>query len=151
MNKVLLAVLMLSVSLGSLEAVDICKNQPNGVLLPYPEDCTKYVVCRQGEPHMLLKCPLGLHFNRLQSICDVKERAACQLEKSQVSQPVLAPLTGPSGTTCLNSGKCAGMPDGTMFADPNSSGYIVCQCECEIAMPCAPGTAFNEALQTCAH
>ncbi|KNC24170.1 hypothetical protein FF38_11148 [Lucilia cuprina] len=59
------------------------------------------------------------------------------------------PITGPSGISCANSGKCQGQRDGAIFADNSSSGFIVCQCQCEIKMPCPAGLIFNERLQVC--
>uniref|UniRef100_A0A1B0G920 Chitin-binding type-2 domain-containing protein n=1 Tax=Glossina morsitans morsitans TaxID=37546 RepID=A0A1B0G920_GLOMM len=59
--------------------------------------------------------------------------------------------TGPSGIYCNESEKCVGQPDGTMFPDNGSTGYIVCQCECDILMPCPAGTAFDDHKKVCDH
>ncbi|XP_059220906.1 selenoprotein V [Stomoxys calcitrans] len=154
MNKILLVLLLVvSLCLSSLQAQDICKNHQNGVLLPYPKDCGKYVVCRGSKPHILRTCPLGLHFICWLSVCDAKERADCNLKQENpiVSEQVLDSSTGPSGTACTISGNCAGKPVGTLISNADSNGYIVCQCQNEIKMSCAPGTIFDEALQTCVH
>uniref|UniRef100_A0A1B0B1Q6 Chitin-binding type-2 domain-containing protein n=1 Tax=Glossina palpalis gambiensis TaxID=67801 RepID=A0A1B0B1Q6_9MUSC len=61
------------------------------------------------------------------------------------------PPTGPSGIYCNESEKCVDQPDGTMFPDNGSTGYIVCQCGCDILMPCPPGTAFDNHNKVCDH
>ncbi|XP_069966999.1 chondroitin proteoglycan-2-like [Bactrocera oleae] len=64
-------------------------------------------------------------------------------------QGLSGPATGPSGSTCNNKGVCENQPDGAMFLDSGSNGYIVCQCECEISMPCPSGLVFNPEVNVC--
>nr|XP_036216974.1 mucin-2-like [Bactrocera oleae] len=64
-------------------------------------------------------------------------------------QGLSGPATGPSGSTCNNKGVCENQPDGAMFLDSGSNGYIVCQCECEISMPCPSGIVFNPEVNVC--
>ncbi|XP_049313991.1 putative protein TPRXL [Bactrocera dorsalis] len=64
-------------------------------------------------------------------------------------QELSGPATGPSGSTCNDKGVCENQADGAMFPDSGSNGYIVCQCECEIAMPCPSGLVFNSVLNVC--
>ncbi|XP_039963028.1 putative protein TPRXL [Bactrocera tryoni] len=65
------------------------------------------------------------------------------------STTLSGPATGPSGTTCNNKGVCENQLDGAMFPDSGSNGYIVCQCECGIAMPCPAGLVFNPVINVC--
>lgn len=64
-------------------------------------------------------------------------------------QGLSGPATGPSGSTCNNKGVCENQPDAAMFLDSGSNGYIVCQCECEISMPCPSGLVFNPEVNVC--
>uniref|UniRef100_A0A1A9WRI6 Chitin-binding type-2 domain-containing protein n=1 Tax=Glossina brevipalpis TaxID=37001 RepID=A0A1A9WRI6_9MUSC len=70
---------------------------------------------------------------------------------STTSTTSASPPTGPSGIYCQPGEKCIGQPDGTTFPDEESNGYIVCQCGCDILLPCPTGTAFNEELHICDH
>ncbi|XP_023158351.1 mucin-5AC [Ceratitis capitata] len=116
----------------------VCENQPDGAMFPNPET-NGYIVC-QCECEIPMPCPSGLIFNPLLKVCD--------WPRSDVIS-ASSPSTGPSGTVCNNKGKCNGQKDGTLFADPNTSGFIVCQCECEVIMPCPTGLTFNPSVNVC--
>ncbi|XP_017479770.1 PREDICTED: uncharacterized protein PB18E9.04c-like [Rhagoletis zephyria] len=116
----------------------VCDNQPDGAMFSDP-DSNGYIVC-QCECEIPMPCPSGLIFNSVLKVCDWP---------SSADQKPIIPSTGPSGTVCNNKGKCDGQKDGTLFSDPKSSGYIVCQCECEISMPCPGGLVFNPNVNVC--
>ena len=49
----------------------------SAVLLPVPGDCSSFYSCSNGVP-ILMRCPDGLHFNRMLGTCDVPEDAGCE-------------------------------------------------------------------------
>uniref|UniRef100_A0A0A1WGU6 Chondroitin proteoglycan-2 n=1 Tax=Zeugodacus cucurbitae TaxID=28588 RepID=A0A0A1WGU6_ZEUCU len=112
----------------------ICENQPDGAMFSDPGS-NGYIVC-QCECAITRPCPSGLVFNPVINACD---------------WPIVnsSPATGPSGTTCNNKGVCENQPDGALFPDFGSNGYIVCQCECEIPMSCPSGLVFNPVINSC--
>lgn len=44
--------------------------------IPYPEDCTRYIICNYGKPE-IGTCPEGKHFDTIDSVCKNKEEAVC--------------------------------------------------------------------------
>ncbi|TMW42507.1 hypothetical protein DOY81_012412, partial [Sarcophaga bullata] len=79
------ALLLASLSISLTFALDICEHQANGVRLAHPADCNKFVICRNGQTAVIKTCPISLHFNRFKGVCDLKERAACDIEFVQLA------------------------------------------------------------------
>ncbi|XP_017860743.1 PREDICTED: multiple epidermal growth factor-like domains protein 10 [Drosophila arizonae] len=122
-----------------------CVNQPDGALLQLPGVCTKFIQCNHGCSTEQI-CPSGLYFDPIEGICNYPWDVDCKPVSTDDND---GEVVGPSGTTCSDQGICAGQRDGKMFADPDTNGYFVCQCQCPIAMPCDANTKFNEAAQVC--
>jgi len=129
---------------GCPEGLEICAGQPAGSIQSYPDDCSVYVICNDECIPDIFNCSNGQLFNPNTKECD----RACNVNCPGSGFPC-RPQTGPSGESCDTPGVCRDMPDGTLFIDANSRGYIVCQCECEILRPCPAGLIFNENLSTC--
>ncbi|KAH8261309.1 hypothetical protein KR044_006993, partial [Drosophila immigrans] len=122
-----------------------CANQPDGALIPVDGVCTSYIQCSHGCCYEQL-CPGGLYFNDVTGLCDFFWNVECEPDTNQDAN---GEIVGPSGTSCSDQGVCAGKRDGRMFAIPDSNGYVVCQCQCPIAMACDPKLTFNETAQVC--
>ncbi|XP_034484217.1 chondroitin proteoglycan-2 [Drosophila innubila] len=122
-----------------------CANQPDGAMVPVEGVCTNYFQCSHGCCKEFI-CPGGLYFNFKTNNCDYFWNVQCEPLSSPDAGGEIA---GPSGTTCTSSGVCEGKRDGMKFADPDSNGYFVCQCQCPIAMTCDPKTTFNQEAQVC--
>ncbi|KAM7356696.1 uncharacterized protein ACRADG_002342 [Cochliomyia hominivorax] len=120
-----------------------CLGKPDGSVAHVNGTCNQYIVC-VAQCAIIMDCPNNLQYNLESNICDYPENVNCPWQSTP-------PITGPSGVTCAQPGKCLGKADGTLYADPNGDGYIVCQCECEIKRPCSSGTKFDEKLKTCSH
>ncbi|KFB41681.1 hypothetical protein ZHAS_00009309 [Anopheles sinensis] len=43
------------------------------------DDCSAYVLCYHGNP-LKMKCPVGLEWNRQDSMCDTPQNAKCQVD-----------------------------------------------------------------------
>jgi len=114
----------------------VCLGQQDGTFFPNVNNQSEYIVC-QCECEIPMPCPSGLIWNNTILSCDYPPGYWNN-------------ITGPSGLVCANSGVCVGQEDGALYADSsNSSQYIVCQCECEIAMPCPTGLIFNSTALEC--
>lgn len=123
-----------------------CVNQADGALLPVQGVCTNFIQCNHGCSTEFV-CPSGLYFNAKEQMCDYFWNVECTQDEAAADAG--GEIAGPSGTTCSDQGVCAKQRDGTMFANPETNGYLVCQCQCPIAMPCDENTKFNEAAQVC--
>lgn len=62
---------------------NVCKNQPNGALLPDPENCNSFYLC-SNEHKFVLLCPPGLHFSEKRNQCETPELADCRIEREIV-------------------------------------------------------------------
>lgn len=122
-----------------------CINEPDGAMVPVEGVCTNYIQCTHGCCQEFI-CPSGLYFNFDINECDYFWNVECTPDDTG---DVTGEIAGPSGTTCSDQGVCAKQRDGVMFANPDTNGYFVCQCQCPIAMPCDANTKFNETAQVC--
>lgn len=53
------------------------------LLLPYPEDCTKFYQCSEGTAYVV-DCPAGLHFSPVLLICTYPENAQCEVPTTTI-------------------------------------------------------------------
>ncbi|XP_065362066.1 uncharacterized protein LOC135955635 [Calliphora vicina] len=127
-----------------LNDLQICVGQPDYSSVYLPESCSQYAICI-SECANVLSCPNNLLYDLASHSCTYPENANCPYPHTAPS----GPSAGPSGTKCEQHGKCENQPDGSLFADDTSNGYIVCQCECEIARPCPANLVFNDSLKVC--
>ncbi|XP_053673055.1 peritrophin-1-like [Anopheles nili] len=56
------------------------------VLLPYPSDCSKFLICSHGHA-IVSKCPPGLHWNDAHKQCDYPSQAQCLPESETQNAP----------------------------------------------------------------
>ncbi|TMW46741.1 hypothetical protein DOY81_008179 [Sarcophaga bullata] len=122
----------------------ICVGKPNFSIIYVPGSCREYAVCIEDCANVL-SCPNNLLYDLENHICTYPQNVKCSDEMT----PPTGPSAGPSGTKCESHGKCENQPDGTLFADDSTGGYIVCQCECEVARPCPGGLVFNQESKVC--
>ncbi|KAM7356677.1 uncharacterized protein ACRADG_002329 [Cochliomyia hominivorax] len=122
----------------------ICVGQVDYSSVYLPNTCHEYAICISGCAHVM-SCPNNLQYDISTHACTYPENVHCAYPYEKPS----GPSAGPSGTKCETPGKCESQPDGTLFADNSSNGYIVCQCECEVLRPCPGNLVFNESLQVC--
>ena len=54
----------------------MCANRHDGILLPHPEDCHRFVECFHNTGY-IKECGSSLHFNPRKGICDYKDAARC--------------------------------------------------------------------------
>ncbi|XP_020801820.1 chondroitin proteoglycan 2 [Drosophila serrata] len=120
-----------------------CATETTGTKLEMPGICVRFIQCSNGCVNEM-SCPSGLYFSKEQGDCDYPYNVDCEPTADATGEVV-----GPSGTTCSFDTVCAKQPDGAMFPDPDSNGYLVCQCQCPISMPCDPELIFNVDAKVC--
>ncbi|XP_053675019.1 uncharacterized protein LOC128725307 [Anopheles nili] len=108
----------------------LCAAQPSDsfVELPYPGECTKYVLCENQQYLGTETCPAGLQFNPTLSVCDSPDHAECL------------------DYVCKNN------PDGSQieFESRNSCQmYFICIGHTTIVRFCAPGTIYDSENRWC--
>uniref|UniRef100_A0AAG5DRF3 Chitin-binding type-2 domain-containing protein n=1 Tax=Anopheles atroparvus TaxID=41427 RepID=A0AAG5DRF3_ANOAO len=101
----------------------LCSVQPSDALieLAFPEDCNRFVVCRNRDLVSVETCPAALHFNPTLSVCDSPDHAEC-LEY-----------------VCQNN------PEGQLLELPSLNScqlHFLCVGNTTIKRRCAPGTVF---------
>ncbi|XP_068150062.1 chondroitin proteoglycan 2 [Drosophila tropicalis] len=125
-----------------------CANKTDGDMLPIDGECGKFIQCAHGCVQEF-SCPGSLFFDPKYNLCNHAYMVDCIPAEASGDETDDDVIVGPSGTTCSNQSVCAKQPDGKMFANPDTNGYLVCQCQCPIAMPCDEYTKFNETAQVC--
>ncbi|KAH8315283.1 hypothetical protein KR074_003176, partial [Drosophila pseudoananassae] len=121
----------------------VCANQKTGSYIDIPGICVRYYQCSNGCA-VEQTCPANTYFNPESNECDNWWNVDCTPTADASEE-----IEGPSGTTCSNHGVCYRQKDGEMFADSESNGFFVCQCQCPIAMTCPDELKFNEEAQVC--
>ncbi|XP_017008080.3 chondroitin proteoglycan 2 [Drosophila takahashii] len=120
-----------------------CVNQPTGTYIDMPGICVSFIQCNAGCCEEF-RCPSGLYFNKKIDDCDFYWNVDCTITADDSGE-----IEGPSGAKCDDPGLCRNMKDGERLKDPNSNGFLVCQCQCPIAMPCDEGLEFNPKVGVC--
>lgn len=99
------------------------------VMLPYPQDCTKFYMCHHGQASVM-ECPWGTYFNANKSICDWPSKSGCtQSDAPTVCNPAdLVPL----------------------YPVPNNcTAFISCVGSKQIELSCPDGLYFSPSLKVC--
>ncbi|XP_022257598.1 uncharacterized protein LOC106473456 [Limulus polyphemus] len=106
-------------------------------LFPH-KDCTKFIHCDHGVPH-IKDCPADLHFNPKLKVCDWPNRAGC-------GNPI-TPIP-PDPKPCPDCSIC----DCCFIPDKNDcTKFYRCEFGKSYHGQCSSGLVFDEAQQTCIH
>ncbi|EDW69719.1 uncharacterized protein Dvir_GJ13404, isoform A [Drosophila virilis] len=84
----------------------ICSGKPNGTLVPYPNNCGKYIVCQEPIP-IGYDCPENLEFSPTELECMDPELANCE------PRPTTATTTAPTTTEWTTTPSCDTSPNTT--------------------------------------
>ncbi|XP_050079704.1 multiple epidermal growth factor-like domains protein 10 [Anopheles maculipalpis] len=104
-----------------------CEGQPDGVL-PYPTDCSRYIVCVKGDKTIIV-CPRGAVFEQKEGKCVIGNTESC----------------------VRIDNKCQGKLDGTIVVHPNECDlYVICQGGYGTVHQCPMGEILNIQAQFCA-
>ncbi|XP_073842110.1 uncharacterized protein [Musca autumnalis] len=116
----------------------ICWNKPNGYRVPYPNDCSKYIVCDTPVPTGYY-CPVGLQFSSEAQTCVEPKESDCG---------VITTTTEALPTMPWN--QCSGKTDYTLLPnEEDCSEFIVCIHNLEHVAMCPAGQYFDVTLGNC--
>ncbi|KAH8239752.1 hypothetical protein KR032_007554, partial [Drosophila birchii] len=118
---------------------DPCEGVPNGKLVPYPNDCTKFIACVQPYP-LVYDCVIGQEFSAALERCMAPWYANCSI----ILTTTQAPLTTEPQETPLPNSFCDDKSEGTLVPYPNNcSKYIVCQDPIPVGYACPENEEFS--------
>ncbi|XP_017059382.1 uncharacterized protein LOC108100140 [Drosophila ficusphila] len=124
--------------------VDPCEGAAEGKLVPYPDDCTKFIQCVWPTPKVY-DCREGQEFSASLERCMAPWYANCSI-------PATTTTAFPITTTTLPSqdGFCEGKGEGSLVPYPgNCSKYIVCRDPIPVGYACPENEEFSPTVLTC--
>ncbi|XP_065359263.1 chitin-binding domain protein cbd-1-like [Calliphora vicina] len=143
-----------------------CQGQPFGELVPYPGDCSKFLVCNCEYP-TVKQCPSGTWFDNTIKVCNYPQNVNCVDGNGSGSTAATTIMTTELTTmdvitTTHDWGKDCEAPDG-MQADIclkynnglllrypyNCNAYINCTMGCPVMNYCPTDKVFNNFLKIC--
>ncbi|XP_034656051.1 uncharacterized protein LOC117893520 [Drosophila subobscura] len=132
-------------STPTTEATDPCEDMPDGKLVPYPNDCSKFIQCVRPSP-IVYDCAEGQEFSAFLERCMAPWVANCTIPATTT------PL--PSATTTeripAQGSFCADQAEGSLVPYPgNCSKYIVCQEPIPVGYACTKGEEFSPTDLAC--
>ncbi|XP_037817731.1 uncharacterized protein LOC119607724 isoform X1 [Lucilia sericata] len=113
---------------------------------PHPYDCTKFLMCANGETH-IQDCGPGTAWNKAMEVCDFKDKVDCS-QSGGTSGYSTSTIT----TSIYNSQSQFPCPDGVEGAYQHPYDwhkYLVCSHGQSTIMDCAPGTVFSLSRKIC--
>ncbi|XP_016990249.2 mucin-5AC [Drosophila rhopaloa] len=133
--------------------IDPCEGAPVGKLVPYPDDCTKFIQCVRPKP-IVFDCHEGQEFSATLERCMAPWYANCSIPATTTAAPTTAAPTtaAPIKTTTLPSTDsfCADKVEGSVVPYPaNCSKYIICQDPIPVGYACPDGEEFSPSDLTC--
>ncbi|XP_065361312.1 uncharacterized protein LOC135954976 isoform X3 [Calliphora vicina] len=115
--------------------------------LPHPYDCTKFLMCSNGETHVQ-DCGPGTAWNKAMEVCDFKDKVDCS-QNTVSSSASSSTIT----TNTLNSQSsqflCPVGVEGLYQHPYDWHKYLVCDHGQTTEMDCAPGTVFSLTRKIC--
>ncbi|XP_030372123.1 mucin-2 [Scaptodrosophila lebanonensis] len=152
----------------------LCAGKLDGTLVPYPYNCSKYIVCADPIP-IGYDCYNNLEFSPTELMCMEPEQANCQAitiptpstktttsippESTPESRPSSTESTATTPSTPASTAAtippdtpniCCGHTLGTRLPYPNNcSRYIVCDYPIPYPVDCAEGTIFDQQALEC--
>ncbi|XP_046806928.1 uncharacterized protein LOC111683246 isoform X3 [Lucilia cuprina] len=113
---------------------------------PHPYDCTKFLMCANGETH-IQDCGPGTAWNKAMEVCDFKDKVDCS-QSGGTSGHSSSTIT----TSIYNSESQFPCPAGVegLYQHPYDwHKYLVCSHGQSTIMDCAPGTVFSLSRKIC--
>lgn len=133
---------------------DPCAGVEEGVLVPYPNDCTKFLQCYSPNP-LIFNCAEGQEFSPSLKRCMAPWYANCTMTAT-TAKPLTSTTKLPvTITTTTESNQspndiCEGKPEGSLVPYPhNCSKYIVCQEPIAVGYDCPDEQEFNVVVMSC--
>ncbi|XP_016964808.1 mucin-5AC [Drosophila biarmipes] len=125
---------------------DPCEGAPDGKLVPYPDDCTKFIQCVQPNP-IVYNCREGQEFSASLERCMAPWYANCSIPATTTPS---IPVTTTTTISPSPDGSCADKAEGSKIPYPrNCSKYIVCEDPIPVGYACPEGEEFSPSVLTC--
>ncbi|KNC24175.1 hypothetical protein FF38_11146 [Lucilia cuprina] len=123
-----------------------CYNKPDGSKIPYPHNCTKYIICQ--EPlNVGYDCPEGLEFSAHYEECVLPELADCSIK---TTTPTPTTTTTEKTTTPAATETCENKPNGATLPYPKDcSKYYMCLNGGKKLVNCMPNSYYDPATGEC--
>ncbi|XP_061390505.1 mucin-2-like [Musca vetustissima] len=120
----------------------ICWEKPNGYKIPYPNDCSKFIVCNQPIPTGYY-CPAGLEFSSEAQTCVEPWQSDC-------GGLTTTTTTESQQSTTPTDNKCSHEPDYTILPyESDCSQFIICIDNEENIAVCPKGQYFDVVKGMC--
>ncbi|XP_055533477.1 probable endochitinase [Wyeomyia smithii] len=136
-------ILVLSALFGAVYSNSlICRNYPDGALIPNPENCAEFFMCRPGRA-VRFTCPASTQFNTAIQACDPRMAVRCRPGKIPVDKEYTPITASPSKIEHTNTA-CIDKPVATLL--PNSAecgSFYQCSPTGVIRFECPAGTLFD--------
>ncbi|EDV97900.1 GH17130 [Drosophila grimshawi] len=129
-----------------------CEGVTEGKLVPYPNDCTKFIECTSAGP-VAYDCVVGQEFSAILERCMAPWVANCSFATTiTIATPTTT--TQVAATTESNQSTdddfCEGKADGSLIPYPNNcTKYIVCQEPIAVAYVCPGNEQFSPTHLLC--
>lgn len=129
--------------------VDPCEGQPIGKLVPYPNDCTKFIMCIQPKP-MVYDCVAGQEFSATLERCMAPWYANCSIPLTTTTHSPPTTTTTLATPSPTPDSFCFGQLEGALVPYPrNCSKYIVCAVPIPVGYACPGDEEFSPVELTC--
>ncbi|XP_058462075.1 peritrophin-48-like [Malaya genurostris] len=126
----------------------ICRNYQPGALLPNPESCAEFFMCRPGRA-VRFTCPENTLFNTVIQACDPTFTVRCKLGKLPLDTE-FTPITALPSVIEHTNTACINHPIATLLPNPNEcSRFYQCSPTGVIAFECPAGTLFDTNRRYC--
>nr|XP_029732151.1 peritrophin-1-like [Aedes albopictus] len=126
----------------------ICRNYRSGALVPNPENCSEFFMCRPGRA-IQFSCPPYTRFNVAIQACDPTNAVICKPGKLPVDVEYTPIRAQPSVIEHTNTA-CIGKQGILLLANPSScSSFYQCSPTGVIAFECPAGTLFDANRKYC--
>ncbi|XP_017122148.1 chitin-binding domain protein cbd-1 [Drosophila elegans] len=123
---------------------DPCEGAPEGKLVPYPDDCTKFIQCVRPFA-IVFDCHEGQEFSASLERCMAPWYANCSIPATTTTAAPIITTTLPSPDSF-----CADKIEGSLVPYPlNCSKYIVCQVPIPVGYACPGSEEFSPTALTC--
>lgn len=126
---------------------DPCEGVDEGRLVPYPNDCTKFIQC-ENPTSIVYDCVEGQEFSARLERCMSPWVANCTYGKTTTANPFTT--TEATDTTEFPDYFCIGKPEDTYVPYPhNCTKFIVCRDPIPVGYDCPAGTEFSPIELVC--
>ncbi|XP_055599528.1 uncharacterized protein LOC129748798 [Uranotaenia lowii] len=120
----------------------ICRNYRSGALIPNPENCAEFFMCRPGRA-IKFTCPQFTRFNPSLMACDPTSAVVCKPGHLPLDLEFTPINAGPSVIEHTNP-ICVDKNMRILLANPNTcNNFYQCSPTGAIAFSCPPGTLFD--------